>query len=77
MPDTDPQTALAAAEAALTAAEQAAAAKTATAAARIDAAIADWVRSNLAGGAIARATEAWNQLQAALPALTAAILKEI
>jgi hypothetical protein len=77
MPDPDAQTSLAAAEQALASAEQSIAAKSSTVAARLDAAIAAWVASSLAGGPIARATDAWNQLQSALPALKSALQKEI
>ena len=74
---TDAQTSLVAAEQALAGAEQAMAARSATVAARLDAAIAAWVASSLAGGPIARTTDCWNQLQSALPALTSALQKEI
>jgi hypothetical protein len=77
MPDTDPQTALAAAEQALAGAEQSMAAKAASATARIDAAVTAWVAGSLAGGPIARATDCWNHLQSALPALKTAIQKEM
>jgi hypothetical protein len=76
MPDTDAQTALAAAEQALAGAEQSMAAKAASATARIDAAVTAWVAGSLAGP-IARATDCWNHLQAALPALKTAIQKEM
>jgi Tfp pilus assembly protein PilX len=73
----DAQTALAAAEQALASAENSLAAKSATSAAAIAAVVSDWVRTSLAGGPIARATDGWNQLQAALPALVTALEKEI
>jgi hypothetical protein len=53
------------------------AAKAASATARIDAAVTAWVAGSLAGGPIARATDCWNHLQAALPALKTAIQKEM
>jgi hypothetical protein len=36
-----------------------------------------WRDERLGGGPIARSTDAWNQLQAELPGLAAAIVKEI
>ncbi len=75
MPDTpDP---LAAAEAALRQAEAAAQARTASAATRVAATVDAWVAAQIAGGPIARATACWNHLAAALPALKAALAKEI
>ncbi len=73
----DALTALAAAEQALASAEQSLSAKSSTTAASIAAVVADWVATSLAGGPIARATDGWNQLQAALPALVTALEKEI
>ena len=73
----DAQDALTAAEQALASAEQSLAAKSSTAASRVAAAVSAWVAGSLAGGPIARATDCWNQLQAALPALVTALQKEI
>ena len=71
------QTALTAAEQALASAEQSLTAKSSTAAAAIAATVSAWVSASLAGGPIARSTECWNHLQAALPALVTALQKEI
>jgi hypothetical protein len=43
---------------------------------RIAAAIARWRDAHIAGGPIARATDCWNQLQAALAHLAASLTKE-
>ena len=43
----------------------------------IDRGAAAWLQDAISGGPIARATECWNHLQTALPALKSAILKEI
>ena len=68
---------IAAAEAALAQAVAAHRPDPAALAPAIDRGVAAWVMGEIAGGPIARATQAWNQLQSALPALKAAILKEI
>jgi len=73
----DAQTALAAAEQALASAEQSLAAKSAATSSNVAAVVAAWVQSSLVGGPIARSTDGWNQLQAALPALVTALEKEI
>jgi hypothetical protein len=73
----DAQDALTAAEQALAGAEQSLSAKSSIAAAAIAATVSGWVSATLAGGPIARATDCWNQLQAALPALVTALEKEI
>ena len=73
----DAKTALSTAEQALASAEQSLTAKASAAAAGIAAAVSAWVATSLAGGPIARSTDCWNHLQAALPALVTALQKEI
>ena len=45
--------------------------------ARLWAAVCAWRDAHIAGGPIARATECWNHLEAALGRLVASILKEV